>query len=307
MASNGKPITQTGNKSNALDAVPVPKSSDTPNGVSNGTPIVSSVEKPTTPANLKTKHKGIINSLDHFMLRLNKLLTPMKDVGSILTTFNYTLYLLAYLDAKLSSFRGKIVALVSPTSRLHGTVAAESSSFAKLGSLIYETRTTLRLFGLIPLYARARELMQGRKPDEDRITYLIEVLRCAFDTAFHLLENVAFLIQHGVLSSHFAFGKRVSSLYTLAHRAWFVGVSLKLVSLFRYAQLEFRKSVSDNKGESGGWTDLIVPLAWLPLSWQLAGWTESAFSDSHLGIHGVIGVLMDLGRTEKLWEATKDV
>lgn len=244
-------------------------------------------------------------------LTTQRLLAPAQDLSSVLTTFNYTLYLLAYLDNKVASFVRRAISLVRTTSKTSYPVSAESSSFARLGNLINEARTTLRLFGLIPLYVRARKLWDGPSLGEDKILYIVDVLQCGFDSMYHLLENIAFLTQHGIMPRRLTArwmgesGKKLAVMYALAHRAWFVAVSLHVVRYFRYAQIEWRKLSSEDEDKKGSWTDMIAPVAWLPLSWQAAGWTESAFSGSHLGIHGFFGVLMDLGRTEKLWQATQ--
>ena len=126
-----------------------------------------------------------------------RLFRPTKDLGSILTTFNYGLYLLAYFDAKAHKFKSHTLSLLtiltkSPTAAaLVGHPEAELSPFAKLGKVVYNARTTLRLFGLLPIYVRARKLMIGSQ-NMDKVLWAIEAVQCSLFATFQLLENVAF-------------------------------------------------------------------------------------------------------------------
>lgn len=137
---------------------------------------------------------------------------------------------MAYFDAKAHNFKSRALSLVTKNASIDGALAGatahpEGSAFAKLGAVVYNARTTLRLFGLLPLYVRARKLMNDSK-DMDKVLWAVSAVQCSLFTIFQFLENVAFLTENGVLSSRGRVGQaggRVAATYKLAHRAWFLG------------------------------------------------------------------------------------
>ncbi|KAI8635106.1 hypothetical protein F5Y19DRAFT_470157 [Xylariaceae sp. FL1651] len=129
-------------------------------------------------------------------------LQAQQDIGPVLTTFNYGLHLLAYFDAKTHALRSKALSLVTreaTVTALAGAAAPGSSPFARLEAVVANARTTLRLFSLLPIYVKARKLMNSSK-GMDRVLYVIAVVQCSLFATFQLLKNVEFLTQNGVLS-----------------------------------------------------------------------------------------------------------
>ncbi|KAI0536805.1 hypothetical protein GGR58DRAFT_527993 [Xylaria digitata] len=257
-----------------------------------------------------------LSAPDRLPFRLNKLLLPTKDLGSVLTTFNYSLYILAYFDAKAHALKSKALSLVTTeatVSALSGTAEAESSPFARLGSLVANARTTLRLFGLLPIYVRARRLMNNSK-GMDHVLYVITVVQCSLFVTFQLLENVAFLTQNGVLSKRGlgrwpeGAGGRVATIYRVAHRAWFLGIMCEAQIFFRRNHIDKSEITKEEAEKAAQWYyDWIRPSAWLPIGWQLSAWTEDGVaSTNNLGVQGFAGVLADLRRTATLWHATRE-
>lgn len=259
-------------------------------------------------------------------LTTHRLFAPTKDLGSVLTTFNYALYLLAYLDAKSAHWKAKGRALIGhlgheiAPGQLLGSDLAEASPFATLGAVVSNTRATLRLFGLLPIYARWRRLSRGSKVDMDHVLRTVGMIQCSLYATFQLLENIAFLSDSGVIPqkwmvrwTHNA-GGRAAAIYRLAHRAWFLGVICDFVRLFRQAQLFLWRTNVENEPvteedakRAAQWcSDLIRPLAWFPIGWQLSGWSENGFPGFNLGLQGLVGVLADLRRTQGLWDATAE-
>ncbi|KAK4216770.1 hypothetical protein QBC37DRAFT_370658 [Rhypophila decipiens] len=87
-----------------------------------------------------------------------RLFRPTKDLESILTTLNYFLYLLPYLEAKDHNLKSQAITFItkhstSPDATLEDFNPADSEScpFARLDAVVYHARATLRLFGLLPL------------------------------------------------------------------------------------------------------------------------------------------------------------
>ena len=253
-----------------------------------------------------------------------RLFRPTKDLGSILTTFNYFLYLLAYFDGKAHRAKSQILAFIAwitrygAVSTLAGTPHAEASPFAKLGAVVANARTTLRLFGLLPLYVRARKLMNDSE-GMDKVLWVVAVVQCSLFATFQFLENLAFLTENGIVSKT-GLGRvmgrtsgRVSTAYRIAHRAWFLGHMCDFVRLTREAQIFFRRNHIDKHDiteeeahRAANWYyDWIRPLAWLPIGWQLSGWTDTSGS-GNLGLQGIAGIMADIRKTVTLWHATKD-
>lgn len=157
----------------------------------------------------------------------------------------------------------------------------------------------------------------------DKPLWAIGMVQCSLFGTFQLLENVAFLMENGILSRR-AMGPptgaagRVARLYKVAHRAWFLGIMCDFARLLREAQIFFHRKHVDESDlteeeveKAARWySDWIRPLAWLPIGWQLAAWTEGEEGKAgfhHLGLQGIAGVLADLRKTSTLWHATKDV
>ncbi|EGU77201.1 hypothetical protein FOXB_12278 [Fusarium oxysporum f. sp. conglutinans Fo5176] len=227
---------------------------------------------------------------DSLFFRLNELMKPTKDLGSVLTTFNYGLYLLAYFDSKAYNLKSKALSLVRPETAftaLPGAAEAESSPFARLGSVVANARLTLRLFGLLLIY---------------------------------LLENIAFLTENGVLMKcglgwlFNGTGGRVANMYRVAHRAWFLGIICDFAHLMREAQKFFTKNhlekgdITREEAEKAvqWYYDWIRHMAWLPIGWHLSGWMGDKAPGFNLGVQGAAGVLADLRRTTMLWRATQE-
>lgn len=197
------------------------------------------------------------------------------------------------------------------------------SSFAALAAMLGQTRTTLRLFGLVPMYAWARALLAGPKPGQDQILYMTSVTQCALFIAFQFLENVALLTREGVLPKRLTArwtektGGDVSGIFLAAYRAWLFGLSCDFVRLAREAQLERArrsqrsaagKAVStyeeDKKIDTRWWADLVVPMAWFPIGFQFSNMTEGGFPGWNLGLMGICGAVAGLEKTKALWDAT---
>jgi len=270
-----------------------------------------------------TEVKGAFATPDRILLRLNKLLAAPGGLSAFLSTFNYTLYLLAHLDSKAEPLKARIYQLINRSSdlpKITPAVPAGPSPIASLGALLSSTRTTLRLFGLLPMYAWARQLMQGPKPGQDQVLYTTSVAQCSLYFAFQLFENVALLTDNKILTTEFTArvsgGRTSANLYLAAYRAWFLGFCCDFIRLFREAQLQRAKREQpghnsdaavrkqDEEIDQKWWAELIVPIAWFPVGFQFAQWREGGFPGFNLGLMGAAGAIAGLSKTKALWEAT---
>ncbi|KAG5810804.1 hypothetical protein H9Q74_003955 [Fusarium xylarioides] len=100
------------------------------------TPTESPVIQTPKIIPMPVQSKIALSAPDRLFFRLNELMKPTKDLGSVLTTFNYGLYLLAYFDSKAYNLKSKALSFVRPETAftaLPGAAEAESSPFARLG------------------------------------------------------------------------------------------------------------------------------------------------------------------------------
>ena len=77
-----------------------------------------------------------------------RLIASPGGLSAFLSTFNYTLYLLAYVESKSTPLKIRLYQLLNRTAAVPSLDGP--SHIAALGSLLSSTRTTLRLFGLLP-------------------------------------------------------------------------------------------------------------------------------------------------------------
>ncbi|KAK5131467.1 hypothetical protein LTR08_000931 [Meristemomyces frigidus] len=257
---------------------------------------------------------------DRVLLRMNKLIATPGGLSSFLSTFNYTLYLLTYLESKSQPLKIRLYQLLNNTSAVPA-LSTQPSNIAALGSMLSSTRTTLRLFGLFPLYAWARQLMQGPTPGQDQVLYSTAVTQCLLYLTFQFLENVGLLTDNKVLPAAYtdrwtrSSGGKTSKIYLWSYRAWMGGVVCDLVRLLREAQLERSRraertttstSVStreeDEQTDAKWWSQMVVPLSWLPVALQFS--REGGIPGFNLGIMGACGGLAGLGKTADLWAST---
>lgn len=251
-------------------------------------------------------------------------------MSAFLSTFNYTLYLLAHLDAKAAPLKAQLYAFINRNASLPKAtpvVPAEPSAIQNLGGMLSSCRTTLRLFGLFPMYAWARQLMQGPKPGQDQVLYATSVAQCALYMVFQFCENVALLTESKVLPAGLTtrwtqkYGGKATSIYLTAYRAWLLGFSCDFVRLAREAQLERNRRSQrssaeksdlsirdqDSKLDSKWYADLLVPFMWFPVGWHFSALNEGGFPGFSLGLMGLCGAIAGSSKTVALWNATADV
>ncbi|OCK82965.1 hypothetical protein K432DRAFT_423727 [Lepidopterella palustris CBS 459.81] len=299
-----------------------------------GAPAANEASKEVAPPKSLS---SIPQSVDRLILRLHKLLASPGGLSSFLGTLNYTLYLLAYLESKAPSpaklsksflhlLNYKRQTTKPPTTTLVSPTAGPSP-IASLGGLLSKARTTLRLFSLLPLYARLRSLLSsGPKPGEDGFLYCIALAQCCAYVAYQALENIAVLADNNIfpksMIARFNKGDATTSkVYRWAYRAWLTGVSCDFVRLAREAVVERQrravrarmadegKAVAEGQNEEDKavdakwWKDLLVATAWFPMAVNYG--TETGFPGWNLGMMGLCGLVGTYGRTQQLWAATK--
>ncbi|KAH4805800.1 hypothetical protein HBI64_161370 [Parastagonospora nodorum] len=288
------------------------------------------------PRDLKPRNilDGLKN-VDRTILRLNKLLASPGGLSAFLSTFNYSLYILAYLQSKsltLSALATRILALVRPAcddTKIPATTLINNAGIppvAALAVLISKARTTLRLFGLFPLYAWLRTLLAGPKPGADVVLHRIALLQATSYATYQALENICLLADSGVISPSFIArinraDPKTARLYLWAYRAWLGGVSCDFLRLGREWQLEAKRRATrrqmvadgraiaeyqdeeDKKFDGRWWTDAMIASAWLPMALHFSSAT-GGLPGWNLGWMGVCGLVAGGTRAKALWRST---
>jgi hypothetical protein len=263
---------------------------------------------------------------------VQRLLASPGGLSAFLSTFNYTLYVAAYLQTKspdLADLARKFLSISkSPSKPATTTLVADGAvpPVAALAGLISRARTTLRLFGLFPLYAWLRTLLQGPKPGADPVLHRIALTQCLSYVTYQFLENVCVLADNGIVPKSFISllnrgDSTTGRLYLFAYRAWLGGVSCDFVRLARERQLESRRRSArqhlkedgrelaeyqdeeDKAFEKRWWTDLMIASAWLPMAFHFSSST-GGIPGWNLGWMGLCGLVAGSSRGRALWAST---
>jgi hypothetical protein len=245
------------------------------------------------------------------------LIKTTAGLGATLSTVNYAIYLAAYLHAQ-SPTRAAVVAYISrlvgrtPSKIAPGALApsaAVSTSFlTPLGALISDTRTTLRLTGLIPLYIWLRSLT-SKKTDMDPALHRVALLQCCAYIGFQALENVYHLGGKGVLPLS-VIEKRggVAKWVAWSCRAWLVGVASDFLRLWREAELEKENRGSKTAAEKESfdrkwWNEFLVAAYWMPVAVHYSLYPEG-LGFMNTGLVGFFGLMAGLNNFRSQWAAT---
>lgn len=258
------------------------------------------------------------------------MLAPAQDLSSIVSTFSYVLSILAFIHIKLHRAHAHMHAARHNTPA-HEVVLKHTSSLGVLAALLWRARLTLRLFGLLPIYAKARRVFGGSKQDGDRALFLTSLIQCSLFGVSQLLENLAFLhdsrvhfhrLTSRVPRRHHPHHAHDSSyhVYTFAYRFWFLAVSCDLVRSFRKLQIMSQREDPVKSDVEGATTDAetkdqdqarswsvstLLPLAWFPVGWQLSSWFEDSMPGFNIGLFRAASAVFDVERSSTLWSASK--
>ncbi|KAL9626415.1 MAG: hypothetical protein Q9204_007326 [Flavoplaca sp. TL-2023a] len=166
------------------------------------------------------------NHIHHF----NRLLSSTPTLDLILSTTSYTLALISTL----------VPSSLSPNPSIRSHLLRHRLS--SLSSLLSETRTTLRLFGLIPIYTWAVSTFQTSQPNTnttnnplsnplsnpENLTHSLTLTQILAGITFQILENLAYLGDKNILPLSPA---RRSKYWLWCCRAWAVHVFLEIFKL----------------------------------------------------------------------------
>ncbi|CAL8574046.1 hypothetical protein XPA_000019 [Xanthoria parietina] len=162
----------------------LPKAHWDPTGSKNISTKNEHHQKPYSSRTLNRILKQHLSQSNNHIHHLNRLLTTTPTLDLILSTTSYTLALLSTLLPPSPS---------NPNSHPH-----LHHRLSSLSALLSETRTTLRLFGLIPIYTWAHSTYHHSSPPT-LPTHITTTTQILAGITFQTLENLAHLGDKSIL------------------------------------------------------------------------------------------------------------
>ncbi|KAK2786329.1 hypothetical protein FQN53_006697 [Emmonsiellopsis sp. PD_33] len=244
-----------------------------------------------------------LSKLDVTIRRLTQLISTSAGQERVLSAIQYNSQILHYI---LSSNAARSVSSGLRLTKPSGLPLPSQSTPAKprllaLSSVISETRTVLRLFGLVKLWSWGSAT--AKAPPRDPILRAIAYSQVFVNVVYQLLENIAFLSSKGIISRRIVerFGS-IGKWYIWSTRAWLAHVVLDIIRLVRERILWMRRprkwTVEQlvNEGEEEEqlrWSELrerlkalLNNMAWLPLCMHWSAEEGIGIPDSLVGLLG---------------------
>jgi len=276
----------------------------------------------------------LLRRTDILLLRLHALLSTPSGIDRTLCTLSYTLTFLharlsPLLTLRLSRLAASIASKASdallPGETLIASLPAPTSiallsrtttSLKSLAALIADFRIFIRLWGLLGIYAWARDTWAS--PPADAVLRRITWAQVGVNAAYQVLENGAYLASHGVLVSEGWVGergaRRQARWWVWSSRFWAAHVGLEFLRLGYLWRKQHSRRSTDGEGEKEDkierkaeqelwWRDLVSNAAYGPLTvhWSLE---EGCLSESWVGLLGMVAG--GVGLRER-WRATAAV
>ena len=238
-------------------------------------------------------------------------------LGAALSTLNYSIYLAAYLHSKAPT-QAAVITYISrligrtPQKAAQGALApvAATTFLTPLGAMISDTRSTLRLTGLLPMYIWLKTLLSKKSSaDMDPALHRIALLQCAGYIGFQALENIYQLTGKGIVSPTLI-EKRggVAKWVAWSCRAWTVGVASDFLRLWREAGIEKEKRGTKTTKEKEDfdrkwWNEFMVATYWMPVAIHYSLY-PSGIPGMNTGLVGFFGMMAGLNNFRNQWAAT---
>jgi hypothetical protein len=221
---------------------------------------------------------------DAFIAHLQKVLATTSGLDSVLCVMYYGSTLLSSQLHLLSDVVSRL-----PTSdavEKQATIALRRQQIKAWGSLCSDVRAFMRLSGLLSMYRWGVSTYQN--PPKDIVLRNIAWSQVICNSVYQVIENAAYLAQHGVITMD---GARQKYFWLLTGRLWMMHTLLDFLRLARTAQISGRDGAKDavTKAEASErwWRELTINSAYAPLTVHWS--TETGLiSEAAVGILGCI-------------------
>ncbi|KAI9759487.1 MAG: hypothetical protein M4579_002327 [Chaenotheca gracillima] len=247
-----------------------------------------------------------LKKTDATISHINRLLSTPSGTDTVLCSLNYTLLALLQTVESLPHLLQRLPTISLSTKTKHISSGA-APSLRALASLISDIRIFLRLWGLLSIYAWGRSVFIT-DPPRDKVLRYIANAQVAVNTGFQVLENTAYLAQHGVWRgwSERAQGK----MWVWSCRFWAMHTALDLLKLWRVREMglelerkgkgrekkgegEMIVATEDEKEKAAWWTSVVVNLAYAPMTVHYSlenGYLGESWVSALGSVAGIVGL-----------------
>jgi Peroxisomal biogenesis factor 11 (PEX11) len=179
--------------------------------------------------------------------------------------------------------------------KLSTTPSSLSLRLKSLSAKLSDTRILLRLHGIVPTYNWM--LNTHASPPSDPTLSTVTKLQTYANMLYFPLENAAYLASHKIIPMT---ERTETDLWIWSCRFWAAHVGLEFVRLYRERQLQLttkvtaEKTEAEEKRDRRWWAELVLNLAYAPLTvhWSLE--KGLGFRDVEIGYLGVIAAIASI-------------
>ncbi|KAE8395781.1 hypothetical protein ETB97_011966 [Aspergillus alliaceus] len=292
-----------------------PAVTEAPNVGKSASPAGGSPSRPSSLNLAQHQLLAALRATDVTIGRLDKLMTSAYGQERIFAVTGYLTHALHHLLASapwiaLQTRLGLLARLRSKAKQTPPNATSSQSRLLALSALMSETRYSLRLLGLFPLWTWGSATIKS--PPSDRIIYTLTLLQVLVNMIYQALENVGFLASKGVISKKLIdrWGG-IDKWYIWSTRAWFGHIFFQFFVLWREHVLRKRRmsgEVSKEKQEESlkaelrAWKkSLVNNTCWAPLCLHWCFEKGIGFPDS---LSGVVSFMAGAWGVYDLWTAT---
>ncbi|OJJ67159.1 hypothetical protein ASPBRDRAFT_48191 [Aspergillus brasiliensis CBS 101740] len=202
-----------------------------------------------------------LKTTDRTVDRLDRLMSTAAGQERVLAITGYLAHTLHHIlsSAPWIAFQARLSLLarlrnksnLKPTPTSSSSSSSSSSRLLALSSLMSETRFTLRLLGLVPLWTWGSQTL--KHPPADKPLYILTLLQVFVNVIYQALENVGYLASKGIVSKRFVdrWGG-IDKWYIWSTRAWFGHIFFQFFVLWRGTVLRRRKMREEVGGKEEG-------------------------------------------------------
>jgi hypothetical protein len=267
---------------------------------------------PPSATRLRKLHLLLFRT-DRTLTRLTTILSTPAGQDTLLATLGYTLQFLhsslnALLATHLHLLAERILKAVSssllpgetlvaslPAPKTATLLARLSTASKNLSDLVADYRIFVRIWGLLAIYQWGRSLVVDRP--KDRTLMRITLAQVGVNVVYQVLENVAYLGQHGIIRRS---ERQQARDWVWSSRFWAAHVLLEFVRLWRVRHLWDKKGVEGTEESEekeakikrkeevdAWWRELLINACYAPMTvhWSVESGT---MSDELVGLLGAI-------------------